>query len=226
MKEFLPSLGQSFIIIFLSEIADRTFILILIYSTKLSWLPILLTSILSLGIMNIIAISIGFLIPLLLVKGIVDWIGFACFLAFGIFSIYDSCYKDSTTVSEEFEKAKNEEETGYKALADNEEGKQPEKKEEKGTFGKCLELFWFLAISEIGDKSEITTIAIAALYDFMGVLVGTMLAYTCTILIAIFVGHILSKFITEKQMGLIGGIFFLLFALEILLVKLGVFGTQ
>ena len=67
------------------------------------------------------------------------------------------------------------------------------------------------------------TIAIAALYDFYGVLCGTMLAYACTIMIAIFVGHIVSKFLSEKQMGLIGGIVFLLFALQILLYKLGIF---
>lgn len=159
---------------------------------------------------------------MLLVKDIIDWIGFTCFLLFGVFSIYESCTGESTTVAEEFEKVKNEEDQGYKQLSDNEEGKV-QKPEEKGVLRKCVELFWFLAISELGDKSEITTIAIAALYDFYGVLCGTMLAYACTIMIAIFVGHIVSKFLSEKQMGLIGGIVFLLFALQILLYKLGIF---
>ena len=222
MAEFIPSVGKSFVIIFLSEIADRTFILILMYSTKLSWFPILVSSLLSMGMMNILAISVGYLIPMLLVKDIIDWIGFTCFLLFGVFSIYESCTGESTTVAEEFEKVKNEEDQGYKQLSDNEEGKV-QKPEEKGVLRKCVELFWFLAISELGDKSEITTIAIAALYDFYGVLCGTMLAYACTIMIAIFVGHIVSKFLSEKQMGLIGGIVCLLFALQILLYKLGIF---
>ena len=76
MAEFIPSVGKSFVIIFLSEIADRTFILILMYSTKLSWFPILVSSLLSMGMMNILAISVGYLIPMLLVKDIIDWIGF------------------------------------------------------------------------------------------------------------------------------------------------------
>ena len=79
MKDFLPSVGKSFLIIFLSEIADRTFILILIYTSKISWFPLLITSILALGFMNVIAVSIGYLLPLLLLKEVVDWIGFACF---------------------------------------------------------------------------------------------------------------------------------------------------
>ena len=43
-QAFYPSLVQSFLVIFLSEIADRTFILVLIYSLKMHWLPLVLTS--------------------------------------------------------------------------------------------------------------------------------------------------------------------------------------
>ena len=216
---FLGSLGQSFTIIFLSEIADRTFILVLIYASKLSWLPLLITGLFSMGLMNILAITLGYLVPLLLVKGIVDWIGFFCFLLFGVFSINESINMESTTVHQEMIKQKEEDEKSYKQLFDNENNYN---NENKGTFEICLELFWFLCISELGDKSEITTIAIAALYDFYGVLLGTMFAYFCTIIIATFLGHVLAHYISEKQMNMIGGIIFLLFALEILLVKLGV----
>ena len=218
---FLGSLGQSFTIIFLSELADRTFILVLIYASKLSWMPLLLTGLLSMGLMNILAITVGYLVPLLIVKEIVDWIGFFCFLLIGILSINESINMESTTVHEEMIKQKEEDEKSYNQIKDNENQINNEDID-KGTWGTCLELFWFLCISEFGDKSEITTIAIAAIYDFYGVLCGTMFAYFCTIILATFLGHILCHYITEKQMTLIGGIIFLLFALEILLVKCGV----
>ena len=217
---FLGSLGQSFTIIFLSELADRTFILVLIYASKLSWMPLLLTGLLSMGLMNILAITVGYLVPLLIVKGVVDWIGFFCFLLFGIFSINESINMESTSVHDEMIKQKEEDEKSYKMLSDNENNNSND--ENKGTFSTCLELFWFLCLSELGDKSEITTIAIAALYNFYGVLCGTMIAYFCTIIIATFLGNVLSHYISEKQMNLIGGIIFLLFALEILLVKYGI----
>ena len=41
-QAFYPSLVQSFLVIFLSEIADRTFILVLIYSLKMHWIPLIL----------------------------------------------------------------------------------------------------------------------------------------------------------------------------------------
>ena len=98
---FLGSLGQSFTIIFLSELADRTFILVLIYASKLSWMPLLLTGLLSMGLMNILAISIGYLVPLILVKDVIDWIGFFCFLIFGILSINESLNMEQITLHDE-----------------------------------------------------------------------------------------------------------------------------
>ena len=213
-ESFIKSITQSFTLIFLSELGDRTFILVVIYVGKLSWFLLLLTSFLSMGLMNILAIFIGYLVPLLLVKELIDWIGFFCFLIFGIMSINESLNMESTTLHEEIIKQQEEDEKNYQKLPDSEESN-------KSTFSTCLELFSFLCLSEIGDKSEITTIAITAMYNFYGVVIGTMLAYFCTIILAIFLGHILSKYITEKRMNIIGGVIFLLFALEILLYKIG-----
>ena len=185
MKDFLPSLGKSFLIIFLSEIADRTFILILIYTSKISWFPLLITSALALGFMNVIAVSIGYLIPLLLLKEVVDWIGFACFALFGVFSIYSSYSEEVETVEDKLIETQKEEERSY---SDIEAHNSNNHNGSASWFSNCVQLCWLLIVSEIGDKSQITTIAIAALYNLTGVLIGTMLAYLCTIIIAIALG--------------------------------------
>lgn len=217
MQNFISSIYQSFAIIFLSEIADRTFILILIFAAKLNWLPLLITSCLALGTMNILAIAVGYLVPMLVVKSIVNWIGFACFLSFGLYSIYDSFHMESETVADKLSEYKKDDDLNYKDIETNNESRK-----ERGVFQVCLELFIALTLSEMGDKSQITTVAIAALYNIYGVLIGTCLAYFCTILIAIICGHFLSKYVSEKQMTLIGGIIFLIFAGQLLLVQLGV----
>ena len=61
-QAFYPSLVQSFLVIFLSEIADRTFILVLIYS------------LFSMYFMNILAIACGFTVILFIPRYVIDWI--------------------------------------------------------------------------------------------------------------------------------------------------------
>ena len=84
----------------------------------------------------------------------------------------------------------------------------------------CAELFGFLYLSEFGDKSEISTVTITAIYNVYGVLVGTMLAYLGAIGIAAFIGVYIGQFLTEKMMTIIGGLLFIGFAIQILIIKL------
>ena len=226
-QAFYPSLFQSFFIIFLSEIADRTFILVLIYSMKMHWLPLLATSLGAMFCMNLLAIGVGYMVPLLLVRGIVDWIGFFCFLGFGIMNLYEGFHKESKTVVEEFNEEINENDHQYSRLRQGEHtnvtqtlSRTGKPAKVKGLGSLCFELFTFLLLSELGDKSQIATITIAAIYNIYGVIIGTTVAYLCTILIAGLIGHTVGKFITEKTMCIVGGFLFLAFALEILIIKL------
>lgn len=213
---FYPSLIQSFLIIFLSEIADRTFILVLIYSLKMHWVPLILTSLFAMYFMNLLAIVAGYTVILLVPRSLIDWIGFFCFLLFGIFCVYEGLNMESKSVTEEYEEEIQRTESNYLLVSD--ENKDQNNKE--STWKLCLELFGFLCLSEFGDKSELSTVTIAAVYNIYGVLIGTMLAYFCAIAIAAFLGHWAGKFLTEKMMNIIGGILFIGFAVQILIIKL------
>jgi putative Ca2+/H+ antiporter (TMEM165/GDT1 family) len=213
---FYPSLIQSFLIIFLSEIADRTFILVLIYSLKMHWVPLILTSLFAMYFMNLLAIVAGYTVILLVPRSLIDWIGFFCFLLFGIFCVYEGLNMESKSVTEEYEEEIQRTESNYLLVSD--ENKEQNNKE--STWKLCLELFGFLCLSEFGDKSELSTVTIAAVYNIYGVLIGTMLAYFCAIAIAAFLGHWAGKFLTEKMMNIIGGILFIGFAVQILIIKL------
>ena len=222
-QAFYPSLIESFLIIFLSEIADRTFILVLIYSLKMHWLPLIITSMLSMGFMNILAIIAGYTVVLLLPKTLIDWIGFACFLLFGIFSVYEGISMESKTIHEEFQEEMTEKQENKNQLVNDEENNNIEENGEKknaSLWVLCAELFGFLCLSELGDKSEISTVTITAVYNMYGVLIGTMLAYFVCILIATFLGLLIGKFLTEKMMTIIGGILFICFAIQILIIKM------
>ena len=213
---FYPSLIQSFLVIFLSEIADRTFILVLIYSLKMHWIPLILTSLFAMYFMNILAIVAGYTIILLVPRSLIDWIGFVCFLGFGLFCVYEGLQMESKSVQEEYEEEIQRNDSNYNSLV-NEEDRHNNK---DSTWKLCLELFGFLCLSEFGDKSEITTVTIAAVYNLYAVLIGTMLAYFCDIAIAAFLGHYIGKFLTEKMMNIIGSLLFIGFAIQILIIKL------
>ena len=216
-QAFYPSLVQSFLVIFLSEIADRTFILVLIYSLKMHWIPLILTSLFSMYFMNILAIVAGYTVILLIPRDLIDWIGFFCFLFFGIFCVYEGMGMESKSVKEEYEEEMHENEANYSLVNDEDNHHENNK---SSTWKLCLELFGFLCLSEFGDKSEISTVTIAAVYNLYAVLIGTMLAYFFAIIIAAFLGHVVGQYLTEKMMSIIGGILFIGFAVQILIIKL------
>ena len=214
-QSFYTSIVQSFLIIFLSEIADKTFILVLIYSLKMHWIPLILTSLLSMYFMNILAIIAGYTFILFIPRNLINWLGFLCFLGFGIFSIVEGLEMDNKTVKEEYEEEVQKEENNEIVV---DEGGQ--RKEKKSTLGLCMELFILLCLSELGDRSEISTVTITAVYNILGVLIGTMIAYFLAIVIAAFLGNLIGKFLTEKMMTLIGGMVFIFFAIQILVIQL------
>ena len=126
---------------------------------------------------------------------------------------------ESKTIHDEYQEEMTEQGKDYQ-LANDEENHNIEEKKEKSMWVLCVELFGFLCLSELGDKSEISTVTIAAVYNLYAVLIGTMVAYFLTIIIATFLGLVIGKFLTEKMMTIIGGILFICFAFQILIIKI------
>jgi putative Ca2+/H+ antiporter (TMEM165/GDT1 family) len=164
--------------------------------------------------MNLIAILAGYTVILFVPREVIDWIGFFCFLFFGLYWVYEGMKMESKSVKEEYEEEMQETEANYNLVNDQENNNQ------KSTWKLCFELFAFLCISEFGDKSEISTVTIAAVYNLYAVLMGTMIAYFFAIAIAAFLGHYVGQYLTEKMMSIIGGLLFVGFAIQILVIKL------
>jgi len=73
---------------------------------------------------------------------------------------------------------------------------------------------------EWGDKSQFAAIALAANYGVIPIIIGGCLAHSCCILIALLLGVIVEKNISEKWINLMGGILFVLFGLYELIFNL------
>ena len=67
------------------------------------WIPLILTSLFAIYFINILAIVAGYNIILLVPHSLIDWIGFICFLDFGLFCVYERLQMESKSVQEEYE---------------------------------------------------------------------------------------------------------------------------
>ena len=238
---FLSSTISSFFLIFLSEITDKTFIIIILMTSKIPPLLLYITSISATLIMNYLSIGLGYILPYLINKTVMNCIAFSLFLTFGIISIIEGkTIEKKNGISNLFEETQKElnieeEEQDYYLMIedDNEieniktEATSPNLSRRKEndnynnnnnnkTYGLCLALFFTFLLSDIGDKSQIATITIAAIYNLYGVILGTTLAFLLTCALGIICGNYICEKISTKNIMFIGGTIFLIFAGELL----------
>lgn len=262
---FWNSFLSGFSIIFVAEIGDRTFILIMIYAVTNNFLKTFLISNFVLLLWNYISIMIGYNIPFLMNKNIVEWVGIFTFTLFGILMIKDGYYMESKLVEEEFleeeeilmkmkhnnakvvsldsqDQVISNKNSGYiindnnlkEVLLDNNRNKNSKENnfiktdiekngnkddEEKNFFDSFWAFGFTLIMAELGDKSQIAAIVIGATQNFYGVLIGTSLAHSLCTIIAIVFGNIFSRYVTTRQITIIGGLIFLIFAAFFLIGK-------
>lgn len=94
-----------------------------------------------------------------------------------------------------------------------------DEEDEIGLFNSWWEYLIIYFLSSIGDKSQIASIIITTKYNFISILNGTTIGIILLVFIAMILGKFISKLLTNKQISIIGGIFFLLYALVFFIDK-------
>lgn len=199
---------QSFLLIFISEIGDKTFFIAGLLAAKYGKLTSFIGSISALAVMTIISTLIGQIfhaVPSSLAQGVPfdDYIAIAAFSYFGLKTLYDSSQlaaNDNTGLEEEKEEAE-------KSIAEN------FKKNRSGLFALLFQIFSLVFAAEIGDRSFISTIALSAAQNPVAVATGAIVAHGTATGVAVLGGELLSKYLSEKVIGYIGGGLFLIFAI-------------
>jgi putative Ca2+/H+ antiporter (TMEM165/GDT1 family) len=235
---FGSSFVKSFSVTFLSELADKTFILLLFYSMRMSKCKLVVLALISLLGMNLLTVILGVSIPLLLYANFIDWIALILFFIFSIMLFEEAFHMENKTLKVRYDKytkkhQKIKEQAISRAVSepdlymrerllstDEADTEQLYVREEDPKLAWAF--FTSLVVAECGDRSMFSTLLIAAVYDFWGVIFGTTIAHIICILLAIFIGSFLSNYITEKQTNYIGGVIFLLFSIEMILLKFGI----
>lgn len=237
-KSFWESFWAGFWLIVVAEIGDNTFFLTMIYAATNSVMKTLIVSSVCMLILNVLSLVIGYSIPYLISRSTLDWITIIIFTIFGINLLYEGIRK-SESLEEELNEVKEEINYSESQAATKSEERDPEDVEnqnlkenlipkEKPNKGRLItQSVWAysltIMIGEIGDRSQITTIVIATVYDFYGVLLGTSVAHVFTIILAIYCGNIVAKYLTTRQIFILGAVMFFIFAFVSILQKMALF---
>lgn len=230
-KDFWKSFISGFSLIFISEIGDKTFILAMFFSLKIGAVITYITTAITLVSLNAFWLFVGASLNIILYKNVINWIAICLFFLFSIILLVEGLKKENKLLIDELHELEEEEKTKEEELANTDEQSQAllknnndkenntvESKEVKTKKAVTFKVIWgysmSLILAEMGDKSQITAIAIAAVYDFKGVLMGSSAAFMLAALIAVSVGKIFSNYVTEKILTLIGSFLFFLYGVD------------
>jgi len=199
------SFAQASSLIFVSELGDKTFFIAALLAARASKLLTFAGCAGALAFMTVISVAIGQIfhaVPPSLTRGLPldDYVAIASFLYFGVKSILDALNieDDGAGIAEEREDAeKTLEESGIDVT---------------GGWPLVIEASTLTIAAEIGDRSQIATIALGAAGNPIGVALGGTLGHCVATGMAVLGGSFISKYLSERVIGLVGGVLFLIFA--------------
>ena len=201
---------QAFLLIFISEIGDKTFFIAALLAAKYGRLVSFTGSIGALGVMTLISTALGqafHAVPASITQGIPfdDIIAVLAFAYFGVNTLIDASKLDPTD-SSGIEEEKAEAEGAVEGLLTKQEKRA-------GLISVLAQTFSLVFAAEIGDRSFLSTIALSAALNPFSVAGGAIAAHAAATGIAVIGGSLLSKYLSEKVIGYIGGTLFIAFAI-------------
>lgn len=196
----------AFSLIFASEIGDKTFFIAALLAMRVGKWISFVGSVTSLAVMTVISVGIGYAVksvPAAVKSSEVlgQWLGAVLLLYFGLRTLRDA-WSAPEDDAEELEEA---EESVEKADKDGHMGRDTPWK-------ALVEVASLIFVAEWGDRSMLATIALGAAQSPLGVAGGAILGHAVATAIAVVGGAVLSKHISEKTVGYVGGTLFIVFA--------------
>lgn len=196
----LAAFTASLLLITISELGDKTFFIGVILAMRYSQRIVFTGVIAALAAMTVLSVMLGQVVSLLPEKYI-HFGEIALFLGFGLKLIYDASQMPVTSESVAAKEASvtvaNSDSTGTISLSSN--------------LAILTQAFIMTFLAEWGDRTQISTIALAASYPAVGVTIGAILGHSICTAIAVIGGRLIAGKISERVVTAIGGILFLIF---------------
>uniref|UniRef100_UPI0037E8E3D1 putative divalent cation/proton antiporter TMEM165 n=1 Tax=Semicossyphus pulcher TaxID=241346 RepID=UPI0037E8E3D1 len=227
---FIHAFVASISVIIVSELGDKTFFIAAIMAMRYNRLTVLAGAMLALGLMTCLSVLFGYattIIPRIYTY----YVSTALFAIFGVRMLREGLKMSPDEGQEELEevqaeiKKKDEELQRSKLVngaADVEAGSGatvPQKKWHSFISPIFLQALTLTFLAEWGDRSQLTTIILAAREDPFGVAVGGTLGHCMCTGLAVIGGRMIAQKISVRTVTIIGGIVFLAFAFSALFIK-------
>jgi putative Ca2+/H+ antiporter (TMEM165/GDT1 family) len=206
--------AQALSLIFVSEIGDKTFFIAAILAARASRILTFVGCGSALAFMTAASVAIGQIfhaVPDSFTRGLPldDIVATLAFLFFGVRSLLDAAAveDDGAGIQEEREDAE-------KTLAEtdgiNASG-----------WNLVREAFVLTTVAEIGDRSQIATIALSAAANPVAVFFGGTVGHLICTGMAVLGGAFISRYLSERAIGTVGGVLFIGFGVTTGLTLLG-----
>ena len=223
----LDSFVRALAVIVVTEIGDKTFFIAAILCMKYGRLAVYSGAMAALAVMHLLSSFMGFTLPALIPRFYTHYISAVgpplgllnlslqgLFVYFGGRLLWDAremgdeASSELQEVEEEMSK-KDGPDDDVRAEEGEARGRHREREEGLRVFTQTFTLTF---LAEWGDRSQIATIALAAHKDLVGVVVGGLLGHALCTGLAVLGGKMLASRISERQVSVVGGLLFLLFA--------------
>ncbi|XP_077983734.1 putative divalent cation/proton antiporter TMEM165 [Glandiceps talaboti] len=220
---FLHAFVASISVIIVSELGDKTFFIAAIMAMRHSRLTVFSGAMSALGIMTALSAFLGWATTIIPRK-YTYYASTALFAIFGLKMLKEGWYMSPDESQEELEEVQAE-------LKKKDEERERDKQAtivqdpESGIIrgGRTKKVFKFLSpiflealvltfLAEWGDRSQITTIILAAREDVFGVTLGGCIGHALCTSLAVMGGRFVAQKISVRTVTLIGGVVFLIFA--------------
>jgi putative Ca2+/H+ antiporter (TMEM165/GDT1 family) len=178
----------SFAVIFVAEMGDKTQLVAMMFALRYRWWVVLTAIAAATTAVHVLSVAIGHYLGAALPTHLLGLIAGAMFIFFGLWTLRGDSLSD-------------------------EEASRTEKATAPAFFVVMSAFF----LAELGDKTMLATITLAADHDWVGVWIGSTLGMVVADGLAIIVGAVAGKHLPERLIQLVAAALFLLFGAYMLL---------
>ncbi|XP_023297734.1 transmembrane protein 165 isoform X2 [Lucilia cuprina] len=227
---FLDAFTASISVILFTELGDKTFFIAAIMAMRHPRLVVFTGAITALALMTVLSVVFG-MAATIIPKVYTYYISTALFAIFGLKMIYEGYFMKATDAQEELEEVQSDlrkredelERDVTSTLIQDPESGVVRKNTKKGaaylTTRVLMQAFTMTFLAEWGDRSQLTTIILAASKNAYGVTAGGVIGHSICTGLAVIGGRMVAAKISVRTVTIVGGIVFLGFALYALIVR-------
>ncbi|MDS3859429.1 TMEM165/GDT1 family protein [Thermosynechococcaceae cyanobacterium BACA0444] len=199
----LTAFTAGLLLITVSEIGDKTFFIGVILATRHPKRWVFLGAWLALSLMTILSVLMGQVLALLPPQ-YTRYGAIGLFMFFGLRLLYQAWKMPAQGVAAETAEAEELVEKAEKEMSP---------RQANSAWAIVGEAFTLTFLAEWGDRTQIATLTLAAAQNPWGVALGAITGHGISTLIAVVGGGLLAGRISERNITLLGGILFLIFAM-------------